>query len=150
MDFYDEKQEGVLVDYFFNGEWKNNAFVIQTEAFERFDELRTEDGFNELILNVIVDNDRSHELTLNNIAHFIRILDYDGTAEELKEMTPDQTNGLVCVYVVINPILEERFFKKQRVFKLRQLRCEKSFLESKLKDKYDDTLKSIIEKEMKA
>lgn len=36
------------------------------------------------------------------------------------------------------------------VFLLRQLRCERTFIESGLKDKYDEALRRVIEKEMKA
>lgn len=35
-------------------------------------------------------------------------------------------------------------------FLLRQLRCERTFIESGLKNKYDEALRRVIEKEMKA
>ena len=35
-------------------------------------------------------------------------------------------------------------------FLLRQFRCERAFIESGMKDKYDEALRRVIEKEMKA
>lgn len=106
------KREGIIVDYLYNGCWKHTGFILQpcsVKSSESFDP-------DKALLSIAVSLDKNNELSLDNVPHFLRIANYDGTIDELMEVASgkdsDTIRGKLIKYCIFNQSLEDMFLRQ--------------------------------------
>lgn len=105
------KNNAIIVDYYLNGNWKHKELIIGSTDFS------VDNVSNDEILRMICKEDTNHEITANNVACFIRVLNWDKDIIELEKLSNSHVSfktafqGYVTMFVVVNDDLFNEWIK---------------------------------------